>query len=107
MKKIKIDPKKVIKVKPRMMKEGTVDFNLIFVVILGLIIGMFLVSCENLNDPTPKTPKEQNELSKNAENYQLNVREYRYESCEYIVVDVGSSKWGSHKGNCKNPIHKK
>ena len=104
MKKIKIDPKKVIKVKPRMMKEGTVDFNLIFVVILGLIIGMFLASCKDLNDPVHKKSKE---LSKNAENYELYVREYTYESCEYIVVELGSSKWGSHKGNCKNPIHKK
>ena len=28
-----------------------------------------------------------------------------YDSCEYIVVGSGSHRWGSHKGNCKNPIH--
>ena len=32
---------------------------------------------------------------------------YTYEGCEYIVVVNGSATWGSHKGNCKNPIHKK
>ena len=30
---------------------------------------------------------------------------YIIDSCEYIVYYSGSSSWGSHKGNCKNPIH--
>ncbi len=30
-----------------------------------------------------------------------------YDSCEYIVAGAGTNRWGSHKGNCKNPIHKK
>jgi hypothetical protein len=30
-----------------------------------------------------------------------------YDSCEYIVYGSGNNRWGSHKGNCKNPIHKK
>ena len=30
---------------------------------------------------------------------------YVIDSCEYIVFYSGSSTWGSHKGNCKNPIH--
>ncbi len=29
-----------------------------------------------------------------------------YDSCEYIVAGAGTNRWGSHKGNCKNPIHK-
>ncbi len=34
-----------------------------------------------------------------------NVRTVIYDSCEYIVVGSGSHRWGSHKGNCSNPIH--
>ncbi len=33
---------------------------------------------------------------------------YTLEGCEYVVVSPGNTNftWGSHKGNCKNPIHK-
>ena len=30
---------------------------------------------------------------------------YVIDSCEYIVFYSGNSTWGSHKGNCSNPIH--
>ena len=30
---------------------------------------------------------------------------YIIDSCEYIVFYGGSSTWGTHKGNCSNPIH--
>jgi tetrahydromethanopterin S-methyltransferase subunit G len=43
MKKIKIDPKKVIRVKPRMIKEGP-DVGLLFAIILGFLLGMILIS---------------------------------------------------------------
>jgi hypothetical protein len=43
MKKIKIDPKKVIRVKPRMIKEGP-DVGPLFVMILGFLVGMILIS---------------------------------------------------------------
>ena len=32
---------------------------------------------------------------------------YIIDSCEYIIFYGGSSTWGSHKGNCNNPIHYK
>lgn len=34
-------------------------------------------------------------------------RVYTLEGCEYVVIGVGKERWGSHKGNCKNPIHTK
>jgi hypothetical protein len=43
MKKNKIDPKKVIRVKPRMIKEGP-DVGLLFVMILGFLVGLIIVS---------------------------------------------------------------
>ena len=48
MKKPKIDPNKIIKVKPRMVKEGP-DVGTLFTMILGFLLGivfMSLVSCE-------------------------------------------------------------
>jgi hypothetical protein len=35
------------------------------------------------------------------QNYQI----YTLDGCEYIAVGYGNGRWGSHKGNCKNPIH--
>jgi len=32
------------------------------------------------------------------------VKEYTYQSCDYIRVNTGYG-WGAHKGNCSNPIH--
>ena len=43
MKKVKIDPKKVIKVKPKTVEEGP-DVELLFVMILGFLVGMIIVS---------------------------------------------------------------
>ena len=30
---------------------------------------------------------------------------YTLDSCQYIVVGNASHQWGSHKGDCTNPIH--
>jgi uncharacterized membrane protein len=30
---------------------------------------------------------------------------YIIDSCEYVIFYGGSSTWGSHKGNCSNPMH--
>lgn len=34
------------------------------------------------------------------------IYEATYDGCQYIIEAAGSSTWGSHKGNCNNPIHK-
>lgn len=71
---------------------------------LILILSMVLLSCE------AKTEEKKNlgatKLSKENENYYQRVIEYEYEGCEYIKVGYGKSIWGSHKGNCSNPIHR-
>jgi hypothetical protein len=77
--------------------------------ILFSLLLIILAACKNNKKVTESSQKEKPNV------YHLNVRSLRYdenysiytlEGCEYIVVDVGHSKWGSHKGNCKNPIHK-
>jgi hypothetical protein len=71
--------------------------------ITGLLIVGLVVSCtEQKYKPVVEPPKE---LSKTTENYYQRVSEFTYEGCEYIKVGFGKNVWGSHKGNCKNPIH--
>ena len=41
----------------------------------------------------------------NVEDMDVTYSIYVIDSCEYIVLHNGSASWGSHKGNCKNPIH--
>jgi len=45
------------------------------------------------------------ELDKNSQYYDQNYKVYTLEGCDYVVVGYGKDRWGSHKGNCKNPIH--
>lgn len=30
----------------------------------------------------------------------------RFQGCQYMYVKWGNATWGSHMGNCDNPIHK-
>jgi hypothetical protein len=107
MKKVKIDQDKVIKIKPRMVKEGVDGGSFLFILIFAALVIFMLTSCGEAPQSQYKKPAPQNnELSKDAEYYNLKVDEYTYEGCEYIRIDAGSAVWGSHKGNCKNPIHK-
>ncbi len=89
-----------------MKKEG-IDIGPLFAMIIGFCIGMILltlVSCDEQKSETVVEPPK--ELSKTTENYYQRVSEFTYEGCEYIRVGFGKSIWGSHKGNCTNPIHK-
>lgn len=45
-------------------------------------------------------------LQEDSKYYDQNYRVYELNGCEYIVVNYGNQQWGSHKGDCKNPIHK-
>ena len=105
MKKTKLDSNKIIKVPPRMEKMGP-EGKVLIAMILGFLLGMILISCDE-KPRTKQIPKNPEVLSKESENYYQRVVEYTYEGCEYIKVGYGKSVWGSHKGNCKNPIHKK
>jgi hypothetical protein len=77
--------------------------NSVTIVILALIIS----SCNQMN-ANMKKPKEPpvGELTKGP-NFYNSYREYSLEGCQYIVVGFGNQRWGTHKGNCSNPIHNK
>lgn len=65
------------------------------------------VSCEG-QGIGPKAPASKRlELDSTSRYYDQSYEVYTLEGCEYIVVGHSHSRWGSHKGNCKNPIHTK
>jgi len=68
-----------------------------------IISALFLTSCV---DPAPKSPEpEVYKINNQSEYYNEHYNVYTLDGCEYIVVGIGDTKWGSHKGNCSNPIH--
>lgn len=75
-----------------------------------ITIGLILVSCKP-PEPVKETPKtvttSEGELTKDNVNYTQRYEEYSLDGCQYIVVGTGTGRWGSHKGNCTNTIHKK
>jgi len=83
-------------------------------IIMCLISLIGLTSCRwELNkQPEPNTvsqPVKIKQLGTSTEQDDRYYEVYTLEGCEYIVVSPGNSHftWGTHKGNCKNPIHDK
>ena len=89
------------------MEKNNINENnspeLLIVLILGIALGLFLISC----DEQPKVKEQPIGLRQKSDDRHRNVTEFTYGGCEYIKVGYGQSAWGSHKGNCINPIHKK
>ena len=77
--------------------------EILIVLIIGIALGLFLISC----DEQPKVKEQPIGLRQKSDEHYKNVTEFTYGGCEYIRVGYGQNAWGSHKGNCKNPIHKK
>ena len=78
---------------------------------LIILLSLILTSChDSARDyirPTPTVSGSEAELDTLSPLYHTATNIYSYEGCEYIVVGHGESRWGTHKGNCKNPIHNK
>lgn len=70
--------------------------------ILFLTLG-FSACDENNGQKAPQSKRL--ELDSTSQYYDQTYRVYTLEGCEYVVSGVGSNRWGSYKGNCKNPIH--
>lgn len=89
------------------MEKNNINENnspeLLLVLIIGIALGLFLISC----DEQPKVKEQPIGLRQKSDDRYRNVTEFTYGGCEYIKVGYGQSAWGSHKGNCINPIHKK
>lgn len=74
--------------------------------LLFLIVLSLLISCEGNVQVSTQSKEEPIGLRQHADDYAKNVTEFTYGGCQYIKVGVGDCAWGSHKGNCTNPIHK-
>jgi len=85
------------------MKKSNIT---IFAIVASFwVIGIIAVSCnENRGQKAPTDNRL--ELDNTSNYYDQNYRIYTLEGCEYIVGGYGKTQWGSHKGNCKNPIHR-
>jgi len=78
------------------------------IIITTLILTMFSCVPNEIPKPPKTTVETSNgELTKDNTYYNQRYEEYSLEGCQYIVVGIGQNKWGSHKGNCCNPIHNK
>lgn len=85
------------------MKKSNI---IIFAIATSVWVIGSLISCgEKVNRPNAPIEKRM-ELDSASWYQDENYRVYVLEGCEYIVYGYGDSRWGSHKGNCKNPIHK-
>ncbi len=80
------------------------------ILILAALVIFLVTSCKPENyekyNFNSSSTSGRYELDSTSQYYDQNYRVYTLEGCEYIVVGSGRSQWGSHKGNCKNPIHK-
>lgn len=78
--------------------------GILFLIAISIgIVGMF-ASCNE--DRGAKAPLSKRlELDSTSQYYDQSYKVYTLEGCEYIVVGYSQLRWGSHKGNCKNPIH--
>lgn len=72
---------------------------------LILIVILFAISSCNDNRGRKAPESKRFELDSTSSYYDQNYKTYTLEGCEYIVIGAGKDRWGSHKGNCKNPIH--
>jgi len=83
-------------------KVKLIEAFLIFVLIF---LTIFFTSCEGTQRGSKAPEGKRMELDSTSRYYDQNYKTYTLEGCEYIVVGFGKDRWGSHKGNCKNPIH--
>ena len=79
------------------------------IILIGILSAFLLAinisSCNE--DRGPKAPADSRLLLDSTSQYcDQNYKVYNLEGCEYVVVGYGKERWGSHKGNCKNRIHK-
>jgi len=78
----------------------------LLILIFAAIVTFLVTSCEGTVQVSNKPDPHRMELDNASRYWDQNYSVYTLEGCEYIVVGVGKMQWGSHKGNCKNPIHK-
>ena len=73
-----------------------------------LVLILFMAGCYAASPVARQAALKQDRLHiiQNEEEMNLNISEYSYEGCTYIVSRTyGANLSMSHKGSCSNPIH--
>jgi hypothetical protein len=92
------------------MKKLSLLGVVVLIILVTVIIGITILSYKNESTNKPEVVHEYREIKKlgtSSEKYDIYYEIYTLEGCEYIVIPGSYFTWGTHKGNCKNPIHKK
>ncbi len=85
------------------MYNRKVMLRLFWVIIVIMSLSIMTLMLESCSEP-----KKQREVKVyNIDTLNTDYVIYVVDSCEYIVFYSGSSTWGTHKGDCNNPIHLK
>jgi len=81
----------------------------VFGVLTVALFSLLLEACEKqgitINTERTEEVKGPDTLSRDSQYYSTYAKEYTYEGCDYVRVGTPRNFWGSHKGNCKNPVH--
>lgn len=75
----------------------------LLIILVTLFFLMLLFSSCDAGLPAPESKRLL--LDQKSQYSDQNYKVYTLEGCEYISIGYGKDRWGSHKGNCKNPIH--
>ena len=66
---------------------------------------LIMFACNDTERGQKAPQSKRMELDTTSQYYDQQYKVYTLEGCEYIVVGYGNTRWGSHKGDCCNPIH--
>lgn len=77
----------------------------LMVVIALILLVRFASGCVQPTDTSKVVTTKDTGVTLDAKWTYSAIQEFTYEGCEYIYFPLGNATWGTHKGNCKNPIH--
>lgn len=73
-----------------------------------IVAVMALVSCQETPVTGTVASVESTDTRYGMEHNRKDIEVMTYDGCQYIGHFAGShTDWGTHKGNCNNPIHDK
>ena len=69
-----------------------------------ILLNSILLSCGETPEGKEAPDSKKMKLDSTSIYVNQNYKIYTLEGCEYVVVGYGNTRWGSHKGNCKNHL---
>lgn len=72
--------------------------------ITTIIIALFAIIVIFTSGCSDSTTVEKKDTDDKIDGQRISIM--RFQGCQYMYVSWGNATWGSHMGNCDNPIHK-